>query len=106
MKQHHFIKAWRKHCGLTLQQVADRIEKDKATVSKIENFKIGYTQESLEAIAFALGRNIEAVDLLSPPPDPKTPENDLTRHLRKIKSKEDRARLSRMLAAFLNDDVA
>jgi transcriptional regulator with XRE-family HTH domain len=103
MRQHHYIKAWRKYYNLTVQQLADRIERDKGTLSKIENFKLAYTQESLEAIAEAIGHNLEAADLLSPPPNPERPEDDLTRHLRKLKTQEDRAKAARILAAAFGD---
>lgn len=105
MKQHHYIRAWRKHHKLTIQTIADRVEKDKGTVSKIENFKLAYTQESLEAIANAIGHNLEAADLLSPPPDPRRPESEFEAFKRrKLKSAADMARALRILRAAFGED--
>jgi transcriptional regulator with XRE-family HTH domain len=62
------IREWRKHRGLTLERLADRVEvltglKTTAqTLSRIENGKIGYTQQMLEAIADALA--CEPADLI------------------------------------------
>lgn len=69
MTQPHHIKEWRKLLKLTAQQVADGIGRDKGTVSKIENFKQSYTQETLNAIAAVFKHGIKASDLLNPPPD-------------------------------------
>lgn len=62
----HFIKEWREHKSLTQNQVADRVDKEQATVSRIENGKVPYTQETLEAFAHAFG--CEPFELLRPPP--------------------------------------
>ena len=53
-KQPHYIKQWRKHRGLTQDQLAERIGIDKGYLSKIENGKRRYDQPFLEAAAVAL----------------------------------------------------
>lgn len=84
MRQRHYIKAWIEHSGLTLQQVADAIGKDKGTVSKVQNFRQAYTPETLEGIARAISSKlkvkVDAADLLMPPPSEDDPEATM-RHL-------------------------
>jgi transcriptional regulator with XRE-family HTH domain len=53
-----FIKAWREHRGLTLDAVAARIGIRGATLSRIENGKIAYTQQTLEPLAAVLGCSV------------------------------------------------
>ena len=65
-----FIKEWREYRGLSQERLAERIGKSPGLVSQIENYKGPYTQETLEAIAAALG--CEAADLLVR--DPRDPE--------------------------------
>jgi transcriptional regulator with XRE-family HTH domain len=48
------LKAWRKHRGLTLEQLAARVDTTAASISRIENGKQPYTQALLEALALAL----------------------------------------------------
>lgn len=52
--QRHFIQQWRKHRGLSQEQLADRIGIDRTSISKIENGKQEYSQGFLEAVAYAL----------------------------------------------------
>lgn len=61
-KQRQFIKSWRKHRGLTQEQLADRVGVDRSYVNKIENGKKRYDQPFLEAAAQALG--CEPADLI------------------------------------------
>lgn len=68
-KQRHFIKEWRKHRGLTQDQLAERIGLDRAYLSKIESGKRRYDQPFLEAAAVAL--QCEPADLIvRDPTDP------------------------------------
>jgi transcriptional regulator with XRE-family HTH domain len=74
-RRRHFIREWREFRELTQQQLADRISAilriddiSKATISRIEDLKQGYTQDSLEAIADALGTHPAAL-LTRPPSD-------------------------------------
>src|SRR5579859_1628556 len=50
-----FIKEWRIYRGLTQEQLAERLETSKTTISELESGNRGYTQDGLEAIAEALG---------------------------------------------------
>ena len=54
MKKPHYIREWRKHRGLSQEQLAGRIDKDQSYLSKIERFKHEYNQAFLEAVAYAL----------------------------------------------------
>lgn len=47
----HFLRAWRKKKGLTLEQVAERIHTTHATLSRIERGKLPYNQDLLEILA-------------------------------------------------------
>jgi transcriptional regulator with XRE-family HTH domain len=50
-----FIRDWRKHRGLTLARLADRVGTTHATLSRIERGVQPYNQPLLEAVADALG---------------------------------------------------
>ena len=58
----NFIKAWRKHRGLSQDQLAERISLSQATIARVERGDIAYTQPVLEAIAEALA--CEPADLI------------------------------------------
>jgi len=49
-----FIRQWREYRGLTQDQLADRLETSKASISRIEAGDQAYTQDFLEACAEAL----------------------------------------------------
>ena len=70
----NFIRAWRKHRGLTLEQLAERVttfgvETTHASLSRIERSLQPYNQPLLEAIADAL-RTDAASLLMRNPLDP------------------------------------
>jgi transcriptional regulator with XRE-family HTH domain len=65
-----FIRQWRKHRGLTLEQLAARIDMTTSNLSMLETGKRGYSQPTLERIADAL--QTDAGSLLMR--DPSTPE--------------------------------
>lgn len=68
-KQRHFIREWRKHRGLTQEQLAERIGITKSYLSKIESGKKRYDQPFLEAAAEVL--QCEPADLIiRDPSDP------------------------------------
>ena len=50
----HFLKAWRKHRGLTQDQLAERVEVTHGAISQVETGRTGYSQPLLEAAASAL----------------------------------------------------
>jgi transcriptional regulator with XRE-family HTH domain len=54
MSQRHFIREWRKHRGLTQDQLAERIGINRAYISKIESGARRYDQPFLEAAAEVL----------------------------------------------------
>lgn len=58
----HFLRAWRKHRGKTLEQVADHLHMSHSQLSRIETFKQPYNQELLEALADLY--RCDVVDLL------------------------------------------
>jgi len=69
----HFLRAWRKHRGLSLRQLAERMEREPgvpitshANIGRIETFQQPYSQEIMEAAATALGCSV--VDLLTVDP--------------------------------------
>jgi transcriptional regulator with XRE-family HTH domain len=49
-----FIREWRKHRGLTLERLAERVRMTPSALSMLERGQRGYSQESLEALAEAL----------------------------------------------------
>lgn len=65
----HYIREWRESLELSQERVAERVGMSVPQVSKIENGKQGYRQETLELFANALG--CEPADLLRPPNAPK-----------------------------------
>lgn len=65
----NYIRAWRQHRGLSLERLADRIQRTHATLSRIERGLNPYTQDVLEAIAEALGTDVPSL-LVRDPSDP------------------------------------
>lgn len=61
-KPRYYFKEWRKHAGLTQEQLADRVGVTASSISQLENGKQGFTDTTLEAIAWAV--NCEPSDLL------------------------------------------
>jgi transcriptional regulator with XRE-family HTH domain len=68
-----FIRAWREYRGLTLEELAAKIDKTASQLSMLERGQRGYSQTTLEAIATALKTTTAA--LLSR--DPEAEENGL-----------------------------
>jgi transcriptional regulator with XRE-family HTH domain len=64
-----YIAQWREHRNLTQEQLASRLEMTQSHLSMLENGKRGYTQETLEAIADALGTDAASL-LMRNPTDP------------------------------------
>ena len=62
----HFVKAWRRARGLTQADLADRIGRTEAQVSRIESGKSGLTEPVAEAIARVFDCTV--ADLYQPPP--------------------------------------
>jgi transcriptional regulator with XRE-family HTH domain len=66
-KPRHFIKDWRLYRGLTQERLAERLGMTHGAVSQLERGLVGYSQDSLEALADAL--QCEPADLLWRHPD-------------------------------------
>jgi len=64
-----YIREWRKHRELTLEQLAERLEMTASMVSMLERGQRGYTQETLEALANALRTDVPSL-LMRDPSDP------------------------------------
>ena len=56
-----FIRQWRKHRELTLEQLADVIDYTPSHLSMLERGERGYTQETLEDIADALHTDVSSL---------------------------------------------
>lgn len=69
-QQRHYVREWRKHRGLTQEQLAERIGIARSYLTKIETGKRRYDQPFLEAAAEVL--NCAVADLLVR--DPTDPE--------------------------------
>lgn len=72
MGQSHFIRAWRKHRGLSQVQLAERIGINQGNLSRIEKGTRKYDQEFLERAAEALG--CAPADLLRTDPQAQASE--------------------------------
>lgn len=76
-RQQWFLRVWRKHRGLSQQQLADRLETTTSRISELETGNERYNQDVLEALASALSLTDDPVtpsDLLSRKPgDPANP---------------------------------
>ena len=66
----HFIRAWRKHRGYTLEQLAEMVGVTHGALSQLERGDVNYTQPMLEALARNL--SCEPADLIMR--DPSNPE--------------------------------
>lgn len=71
-----FIREWRKHRHLTLEQLSSRLEElgqadlGPPALSMLERGQRAYTQQSLEAIANALSTDVASL-LMRDPSDPE-----------------------------------
>ena len=53
-KPRHFVRQWRKHRMLTIEQLAERVGVTHGAIGQLERGEVNYTQPMLEAIAEAL----------------------------------------------------
>lgn len=65
-----FIREWREHRLLTLEQLAERVGTTHATLSRVERSKQPYSQALLEALADALQTDPASL-LIRNPADPE-----------------------------------
>ena len=70
--QKHFVAKWRSRFDLSQDELAEQIGTSKATISRLENYENGYSQDLIEAIAEALG--LSPASLLAIDPND---ENDI-----------------------------
>jgi transcriptional regulator with XRE-family HTH domain len=98
-----YIRAWREKKGYTLEDMLGRLEAidfkiTGASLSRIERGKQPYTQDTLEAIATALG--VTPADLLENDPDiPDAIIIDFLRHL----SDREKSQAETVLKAMFGD---
>jgi len=65
-RRRHFIREWRKHRGLTLERLAERLETSAGNISRIEKGQQPYTQDFLEAVAEALSTDPASLIMRDP----------------------------------------
>lgn len=97
-RQRHYMREWRKYLKLTQEQVAERVEIDNATLSRLERGAIPYNQDILEKIALAYGCDVE--DLLSIDPLKPDPPRLIYNRLRKA-PKHLQEQAARVIEALL-----
>jgi transcriptional regulator with XRE-family HTH domain len=61
-----YIRQWREFRNLTQEQLADRLEMTASFLSMLERGQRGYTQETLEAIAYALQTDVASLLMRDP----------------------------------------
>lgn len=95
-----FLREWRAHRGLTQQRLADRVGLSKPFISEMERGVKGYSQDTLEALADALG--CEPADLIMRDPTSPDPIWSIWDRVPPVK----RSDALRVLAAFATEDKA
>jgi transcriptional regulator with XRE-family HTH domain len=92
-----FIRQWRKHRDLTLEQLAEKIDMVPSHLSMLERGQRAYTQDTLEAIARALSTDVTA--LLSRDPG----EPDLIGDLWRRADPAEREQIARVARALIKN---
>lgn len=77
-----FLREWRKHRGLTQEELAERIDSTKATISRMETGAAPYSQPFLEACADAL--DCHPADLITSPPAEAGPREVVIRSIKSM----------------------
>lgn len=70
----HFLKEWRKHLGLTQEQLAERLETSKGQISLYERSKIKMSLERAAAFAFVMDPDLDALAIFRHPEQPSADE--------------------------------
>lgn len=94
----HFIRQWRKHRGLTQQELAKRIKYTDGAISHIETGQSAYTQTFLEAIAKAL--DCKPGDLILHEPKAASGKDKINQMISSL-NEEDTTILLVMVEAFV-----
>lgn len=76
----YYFKEWRKKAGYTQEKLADMIGVTPSSISQLESGKQGFTDSTLEALAWAL--SCEPADLLGKDPTKQGEVIDLMRVLK------------------------
>lgn len=98
-----FIREWRKHRGLTLEQLAERLGGFTAgSLSRIERGRQPYNQGLLEAIGVAL--LCEPADLLAK--SPRTVDYELWTVISRLDESKRRQALKIIKAALVDEEAA
>lgn len=84
--QRWYLREWRKHRGMTQEQLAEAIDSAKPTISRMENGQIPYNQPFLEACAGVL--NCSPADLLSSPPGTSDLRSDVVAAIQSLTPKD------------------
>ena len=99
----HYIKEWRKHRGLSLRRLAERMESEPGeelissmSLSRIERGQQPYSEPILSALAHALDTTEWALLTVNPEKDGDVV--DFMQYVRSL-SKEERERAMRILRA-------
>jgi ribosome-binding protein aMBF1 (putative translation factor) len=61
-----YIRQWRNHRGMSLDQLAERVPMDKSNLSKVERGLLPYNQEMLERLADALRTDVASLLMRNP----------------------------------------
>lgn len=97
-RQHTFLRAWRKHSGLSLQAVAEKLGmEDHTSLSRVERGIYPYSQDLLENLALIYG--CDPAELLAS--DPERPSN--IHSLWDRATVEERQRIYRVAEALIEE---
>ena len=67
--QKTYIRQWREYRNLTLEQLAERVDMTASYLSMLERGQRGYTQETLESLAYALQTDAASLIMRDPTDD-------------------------------------
>ncbi len=96
-----YLKSWRKFRDMSQEDLAAEAGMTAATISRLENGKVAYTQPVIESLADAL--DCDPSDIISrPPEETHTPVMDMVRKMEPDQLKQ----LQRIILALSEDDAA
>lgn len=65
-----YVREWRQHRDMTLEQLADMVDMKASALSYLERGQSGYTQGTMERIAAALRTDVPSLISRNPSSDP------------------------------------